>query len=200
MPLRTINKWRLATHITNVGTRWSREIQAPAALPAEKESRISIGENDVWVPDPEWLLWLRLSIPMLGIKQLFPHVPARNLATSLTELRLFWWIFMLSIRTCKRSIFVRLLHYNSLCIPQPVTLPVHRNFLHSFILRKQYFIRNVYGVHAQNWRKKAGRVRSGVQNAPSIPRSPLCLHLFLLEWTEISCVSGEEYFPCLWSI
>jgi hypothetical protein len=67
----------------------SRELQAPVALPPEKESSISIGEDDVWVPDPEWMLWLQLSIPTLGIEHPFPHIPARNLVTSLTELRRF---------------------------------------------------------------------------------------------------------------
>lgn len=64
----------------------SRQLQAPATLSPEKESPVTIGEYDVWVQDPEWMLWLRLSGPMAGIEHPFPHIPANNLVISLNEI------------------------------------------------------------------------------------------------------------------
>lgn len=65
----------------------SRQLQAPAALSPEKESPISIGEDDVWVPDPERMLWLILSVPLLRLEYPFPHIPTSNLVISLIEVR-----------------------------------------------------------------------------------------------------------------
>jgi hypothetical protein len=74
----------------------SRELKAPAGLSPEKESSVSIGEDDMWVPDPERILWLRLSVPMLGIEHPFPDIPARNLVISLTEIRRLSYPYELS--------------------------------------------------------------------------------------------------------
>jgi hypothetical protein len=89
-------------------------------------------------------------------------------------------ILTASIRTCKCFISMTFLLYNSIRIPYPVTFPVHQSFLHSTTLTKQYFVRNVLGVHVNNKRQNAGRIRSVVHNGSTIPQCPLCLNLLLL--------------------
>jgi hypothetical protein len=150
----------------------SRELHAPAALSPEKESPVSIGEDDVWVQDPEWMLSLRLSVPMVGIEHPFPHIQTRNLSFHWLSYAGFHVLMMdldviltASSRNCKCFIFMKFLRYSfsvlpiSCHIPSPTKLPTFHYFkktkLRSECLRNK----------CENKRQKAQWVRSVVHHS-----------------------------------